>query len=86
MVHLPVRFGGDLGQRGVHVFSAGEVVYRWVWTGSSKGHETYDVQLLKVVRVNHKTVTVETEHGSRMRVDPSALWHDGEAEQSKVRA
>jgi hypothetical protein len=47
----------------------GDRVYRWVWTGG----EHHDIQPLTVVRVNQVTVTVETDQGSRFRINPVAI-------------
>ncbi len=53
---------------------AGDLVARWVSTGSNgKGVEQADLQELKVVRVNQVTVTVRTKHGSQFRIEPQNL-------------
>lgn len=43
----------------------GDRVYRWVWVGMG---DRNDIQELTVQRVNRKTVTVDTDQGSRMRI------------------
>lgn len=44
-------------------------VYRWVWVGG----RDWDIQTLTVVRVNRLTVTVRTDQGSTMRINPNDL-------------
>ena len=45
----------------------GDRVFRWVWTGGNDA----DINLLTVVRVNRVTVTVDTEGGNRIRINPA---------------
>jgi hypothetical protein len=47
----------------------GDRVYRFVWTGG----EHHDPQPLTVVRVNRLTVTVRTDQGFTIRLDPAQI-------------
>ena len=55
----------------------GSRVYRYVWVGGNN----WNPQPLNVIRVNAKTVTVETDQGSRFRIPPTEIegrWDEDE--------
>ena len=54
-----------------NAIKAGDHLCRYTTTGYDAGRSTelQDLQLLRVVRVNRVTVTVDTMSGTRLRVD-----------------
>jgi hypothetical protein len=50
----------------------GQDVYWWVWTGGERQGQVYGT----IVRINRKTVTVDTEYNGRQRIDPADLSPD----------
>lgn len=64
-------------------YTAGDRVYRWVWVGG----EEQNPQPLTVVRHNRKTVTVDTDQGSRIRVPlhlVEGFWTDDEDDERET--